>query len=323
MDIQKFKALCWQGNVIEAIDYVKSFKSTDREIVKLEKGLHERFITQTERYVIDSDDPWIKKVIECYLAYFREVLTNNDAQLAEKKLITRLLDCLDIRKDSSIMEVESQLESVFSQKGYTFLGGITQPYRGPYIWKKTQKRVFKVTLPTGIQEVTVYFLSDFLLLSWAHYASLGMTYSGGWCKEEGLYYVNSDNEDIDTESVDFQVWFLKHEAQHLNDYKRYPNLDSVNLEYRAKLIELLYHPNSNKVLGKYMKEQKNDVTVPHSYAAYSIMKGLSKMIFDGNFSDDPEHWESLEFKLIKDSATTLFYENEERLRKDKMNNGGE
>lgn len=314
MDIQKFKALCWQGNVIESIDYIKSLKSTDRQAIQLANRLHERFISQTEEYDIDSHDPWIKKVVKCYFAYFRKVLTNNNEKIAENKLITDLLGCLDMQKGSAIEEIETQLESIFREKGYSFLGGITKPYRGPYIWKTTKKRVFEVSLPSGTQEVTVYILSEFLLLSWPHYASLGITYSGGWCKEEGLYYVNSDSKDIDTESVDFQVWFLKHEAQHLSDYKRYPNLNSVNLEYRAKLIELMYHPNPNKVVDKYIKEQKNDVRAPHSYAAYIIMSGLSELIFHGKCREDAEQWKAIEPEKIKDSATRLFYENEQQLQ---------
>lgn len=317
MDIQKFKALCWQGNVNKAIDYIRSLKSNDIEVLQLERKLHERFISQTEEYVIDSDDPWIKKVVEYYLAYFREVLTANKEQLAEKKLIKDLLSCLEIKDDSTIEEIESELESIFRKKGYSFLGDVTKPYRGPYIWKKTQRRDFEVSLPSGIQEVTVYIISDFLLISWAYYASLGMTYSGGWCKEEGLYYVNvgcEDIDDIDTESVDFQVWFLKHEAQHLSDYKKYPNLNSVNLEYRAKLIELMYNPNPKRVVDKYIKQGKKDVTSPHSYAAYAIIRGLSKLIFSDTYIEDTEQWKEIDSKEIRDTATSLFHENEQQLQ---------
>ena len=42
----------------------------------------------------------------------------------------------------------------------------------------------------------------------------------------------------DTEN--FEVSYLKHEAQHLADFQRFPGLPSAELEYRAKLTELAF-----------------------------------------------------------------------------------
>ncbi|SHJ43145.1 hypothetical protein SAMN02745163_01951 [Clostridium cavendishii DSM 21758] len=92
------------------------------------------------------------------------------------------------------------------------------------------------------------------MLGWLHFATMGKHYPGGWAKPEGLYYVNNENKEIDTNSIDFQVWFLKHEAQHLSDYKSFPNLKTIDLGYRAKLVEPIYHTEKHKIIGKFKDE---------------------------------------------------------------------
>jgi len=218
-----------------------------------------------------------------------------------------------INQDSNLDEIEIVLENIFREKGYSFLGGVTSPFRGPYIWKNTLKKEFNVLLPDGEQEVVVYFISDFLMLSWAHFATMGKHYSGGWAKPEGLYYVNSGIEDIDTNSTEFQVWFLKHEAQHLSDYKLFPNLNGTNLEYRAKLIELIYNPQPYNLIEKFLNQSKNDKSLPHSYAAYSIIKQLSSSIFGQGCVYDKRQWENIKSNIISNTAYELFLQNNKSL----------
>lgn len=314
MDVEKFKSLCWQGDVNKAINYIKSLKSNDSETIELEKTLIERFISQTEKYDIKSDDSFIKEVVECYLSYFREVLTTQNNESAEKKLLENLSEIIGDECKQCLNDIEQELATCFKERGYSFIGGITKPYRGPYIWKTTKREEFDVSLPSGNQKVVVFFLSDFLLISWAHYASIGLCYAGGWCTNEGLYYVNCDNRTVDTDTERFKVWFLKHEAQHLSDYEKYPNLNSVNLEYRAKLIELMYNTKPFGTLSGYLKGAKKDVNLPHSYASYAIIKGLNRIVFGEEVSKSIDEWSSIEAKIINNAATELFNENEEELK---------
>ncbi len=313
MEIEKFYSICLQGNILEAIEYLRLFKDKNEDAFKLEKQFTNRFLTQEESWEINSEDSWIKDVVKYYFIYFRSVLTDNSIDEAEKQLISSLSNLLRI-KDYDLDEIESELKNVFKEKGYSFLGGVTKPYRGPYIWKKTQQKDFKVLLPGGEQKVTVYIISDFLMLSWAHFATMGKYYSGGWAKKEGLYYVNNSSEEIDIYSTDFQVWFLKHEAQHLSDYEKYPNLNAINLEYRAKLIELIYKPNPYSLIEKFVNQSNNDKSIPHPYAAYSIIKGLSLSIFGKEYVDDNEQWRNIDSNLISKEALQLFMENEKNLQ---------
>jgi hypothetical protein len=272
----------------------------------------ERFYNPDYIHEIDSDDSWVRSVLYEYITYFRSVLTGISALEAEKELITGLTGLLTC-KSNNLDEIEDELKKRFVEKGYSFLGGITPPYRGPYIWKTTSRKEFSVILPEDEQKMTVYFVSDFLMLSWAHFATLGERHTGGWAAADGLYYVNNSDREIDTESVNFQVWFLKHEAQHLSDYRKYPGLKPVNLEYRAKLIELIYNPDSVSLMEKFINEAKNDVTLPHSFAAYSIIKGLSPVLFNEEYINTAGRWKSIRTKDISEAALKLFSINTEKL----------
>lgn len=311
--MKKFYSICLQGNVLEAIEYLRSLKDKDDDIIRLEKRYEERFLSGNEVYKIKSDDLWVRDVLNCYFSYFRYVLTDNSIEEAEQHLIASLRKLVNIDGEPDLDEIESQLESIFRDKGYSFLGGITPPFRGPYIWRKTFKREFYVALPDFKQQVTVYFLSDFLLLSWAHFATMGKHYAGGWAKPEGLYYVDIGDDPIDINSNWFKFCFLKHEAQHLSDYDKFPNLNARNLEYRAKLVELIYFPQPYDLIEKFINEAKDDKNFSHSYAAYSIIKQLSTLIFGQANVEDKHLWKGMKSELISNTAFELFLQNTKSL----------
>lgn len=314
MDTKKFYAKCLQGNVLEAIDYLKSLENKSEEIQELEQKYIHRFITQDEVLLIDSEDPFILKILQCYYKYYIAVLTNHDVQESEKHLIENLTKVLGIHDDVDLDAIENKLETIFGEKGYSFLGGRTTPYCGPYIWKTTKKEDFLVELPYGDQKLTVFFASEFLMMSWLHFATFGKHHTGGWAKEEGIYYVNADNREIDTRSADFQVWFLKHEAQHVRDYAEHPELTGADLEYRAKLVELIYYPDTFNKLEAFLNQAKNDQSIAHPYAAYLIIDRLSKAFFSEEFVENIEKWRVFDPDAISREAWKLFMENEQDLR---------
>ncbi len=118
------------------------------------------------------------------------------------------------------------------------MGGKTGGYYGPYIWKDTEKRSYMVELPEGIQPYTVYFHRGFIFNSWLSYISLGEVSTGGWADEDGTIHCIADSYNESSEA--FQVSLLKHEAQHTRDLRAFPNMSKELLEYRAKLVELIY-----------------------------------------------------------------------------------
>jgi hypothetical protein len=313
MDMQKIYSMCLQGNILNVIEYLKTLEDKSSDIVMLEKQYEDRFLSDNKTYEVGSDDSWIEDVVNCYFRYFRSVLTNNSVENSEKNLIMNLSKLANINQDSNLDEIESVLENIFREKGYSFLGGVTPPYRGPYIWKDTLKKEFNVSLPESEQAVTVYFISDFLMLSWIHFATMGKHWSGGWAKPEGMYYIDNGSEPIDTNSTRFQVRFLKHEAQHLSDYKQFPNLNARNLEYRAKLVELIYNPLPHDLIEQFLNQSKNDKCLPHPFAAYSIIKNLSSLIFAQEYVYTIQQWRNIKTDLIYSSASELFFQNNKNL----------
>lgn len=151
------------------------------------------------------------------------------------------------------------------------------------------------------------------MLSWQHFATFGKHHSGGWAKTEGLYYVDNRNEHIDINSTKFQVWFLKHEAQHLSDYKKFPNLNSRNLEYRAKLIEIIYHQEPYELLERFLMQACNNKKLPHPYSEYVIIKQLSSSIFKEGYVGEKKQWRSVESRLISNTAMELLLHNNKKL----------
>lgn len=313
MDIEKLYAICLQGNVLKGIEYLKSFRNKDNYIDTLEKQYVERFISNDEVYEINSEDPWIISVISAYFSYYKSVLTNHSAKDSGIKLIENLSKLVTVKDGISLDEIEMELENIFKEKGFSFLGGVTPPYRGPYIWKNTLKKDFKVSLPDSVENVTVYFISEFLMLGWQHFATFGKRHTGGWAKAEGLYYVDNGDEPVNINTTKFQIWFLKHEAQHLSDYKKFPDLNARNLEYRAKLIEIIYHPEPYELIEKFLLRACGNKNLPHPYAEYVIIKQLSSLIFKQDYIVDRKQWRSVESKLLSNAAMELLLYNNKKL----------
>lgn len=302
---------CLQGNVKDVIEYLKSCEDDEAKVLQMQ---YERRFLGDEPYPIDAKDPWIRKVVSCYFDYFKRVLMKQSEEESQM-LLEQELGKLVEGEFSDLDVIEEKIEGIFNKKGYSFLGGRTTPYRGAYIWKTTKKQSFNVTLLDAKENVDVYFISDFLMLSWMHFATFGKHYAGGWAKPEGLYYVNADKELVDTDSNTFQAWFLKHEAQHLSDYKNFPNLDGRNLEYRAKLMELIYMDEPLSGLEKFLTQAQNNKSVHHAYAAYHIIKGYSQKLFDKDYVEDQAVWATLGNTLISETAKILFIENTNTLTK--------
>lgn len=112
MDIQKFYSICMQGNVLRAIEYLQTFensKNNDSDIITLNKQYQECFLNSNEIYKIDSDDSWIKDMINCYFNYFRSVLTNHSARDAENDLAANLLF---LQNNKSLCEAGNETEGI-------------------------------------------------------------------------------------------------------------------------------------------------------------------------------------------------------------------
>ncbi len=100
----------------------------------------------------------------------------------------------------------------------------------------------------------------------------------------------------------FRVSYLNHEAQHFSDYQRFPGLSPVNLEYRAKLAELIAAKSAKRLFRKFTAEAKKDLKFPHSHASWRL---LNDMGLPGSAN------------LASQKAIRLLQQNNLRLEKDK------
>ncbi|MFT4415584.1 hypothetical protein ACLM5H_17145 [Fredinandcohnia humi] len=306
MNLTTFYSLCLQGDITSAIELLEATSpKTPEEDTLLEK-YKKRFYGE-EMIGIEISDPWIRDAIHIYHNYFHDVLMKKLHEYkAEEELAKRLSSFLE-ESFSSAEDAEIALKKEFEVRGYYFLGGVTPPYRGPYIWKTQEKLTYDVVLPNETQTITVYHMKDFLMESWLSYVTLEHKGAGGWANESGVF-CNYDRYKDDLESNQYVISFLKHEAQHFNDYLHYPILESKDLEYRAKLVELIYYDN-HEVLEKFLIQAKDDPQFPHPKAAYEVIKGLSRKVHQQNYNNHMEEWKAIDYNIISSYALELHQEN--------------
>ncbi len=268
-----------------------------------------------------SADEWIRDVASAYFTYFQCVGDDERANReAVKTLAFSLRALVPAGHRRSMDQIEDFLFAEFQRKGWVFLGGRTGPYYGPYIWKRTEKRVFDVQLPDRHERVTVFFMHEFLMRSWMHFQTYGKHGTGGWVKyhdvpwEDGLYCVASvyDMEHLEQDPV-FQVSLLKHEGQHYADKAAFPTISSTDLEYRAKLVELIYYTEIRFRFTAIIREAAPSKTDPHRSAAHRILHGLSERIFGKPYIDDEISWRSIPYEKIQAESRSLLLEHTRKL----------
>ncbi len=268
-----------------------------------------------------SADEWVRDVLATYCAYFLSVGEDEAVNRAAKQTLTSALKALvPAGNRRTLDQIEDFLSAAFRQRGFFFLGGMTGPYYGPYIWKRTEKRMFDVVLPGAHVHVNVFFMHDFLMRSWMHFQTFGAHGTGGWAKnnespwEDGLYCVAAeyDLDHLDQDPV-FQVSLLKHEAQHYADKAACPGMSSTELEYRAKLVELIYYPEMRYRLAAIIREAAPNNTDPHRRSAHRILRELSKNILHMPYVKDEKAWRSVSYDKIQAEAERLFKEDTRQL----------
>lgn len=188
--------------------------------------------------------------------------------------------------------LEDLLAPLIEARGYHFLGGRTTGYFGPYIWKATTPETYQVNLPTGVQTYTVQMMDGFVSLSWLEFISLGELSTGGWQDGDSqMFCVANSYPKGKRNGSNFQISFLKHEAQHAWDKNHFPGLSPTMLEYRAKLVELIYYPELSKLFEFLSGADPDHRENVHTYSNYQVGHALSMMIFGNEFVVDQAQWQ--------------------------------
>jgi len=298
-----YYSYCLQANLKGGLRAIRQTKSSEKKNAEiLRRKVLRRFIKKDEINRIHCSDRFVKAVIHTYRNYYQSVLLNpKKVTFFNKQLDSSLGEIaksenIKINSNISRGSLEKILTREIKRRGYHSLFGTVSPFRSLLVWKNQNTKKFSVVLPEGKQGVNVVFMEDFLELSWLHYATFGKYYVGGWAKKDSLYCVKQAYK---INSSKFLVHYLAHEAQHFADYKSFPKLQQVDLEYRAKLAELSLTDRPNRFLQKLKLEAINDKHKPHSFAAYSILKSIG---------------DSSSVKKIRLSAEKLLKEHSEKLK---------
>ena len=235
-----------KGNLRAAMTYLGQFQETT---ALYQKGVA---LYQKEHYLTYDVDAELNEILLIYQKYYRDAFyLELSAEEAAQRLRERLAELFQTTSDFSLDKLEEMAGDAFRQKSLHALMGRTSGYYGPYIWKDEELRHYKVELPEGTQDYAVKFLDGFIMKSWLDYISFGETGTGGWSNGDGL--IHCVRTAYDLESENFQVSLLKHEAQHSMDQAHYKGITNEELEYRAKLVELIYS-RERRMLERFVSQ---------------------------------------------------------------------
>jgi hypothetical protein len=172
--------------------------------------------------------------------------------------------------------------------GFHQINGKTLPYFDLMLWKTEETRDFDIELTDSQQPVTVIFMHDFVSMGWSHFASFGAAATSGWAAEDSLYCVAWA---YDVQSENFRISYLKHETRHFADYAKYPELEGIDLEYRAKLTELAFASTSlHRLLRDFTANGADNPKAPHAYANYRVVRDVYQAIFQRPLPEHLDPW---------------------------------
>ncbi|MEG0309212.1 MAG: hypothetical protein RR636_14815 [Clostridium sp.] len=280
-----FKGLLIQGKLHEAVTYLESFEDKVADV----KKYHERF--EGRKFGNKTKNLVINNILNAYANYYVDYFWDKKTELeARKSLQHRLMEIINYSVVLDFSECEKLIGELVEQQGYSFLGDTTGMLYGPYIWKSNKKVVYEVEIPSGIQKVTINMLDGFVSRSWLDFIALGKIGTSGWASPSGELYCVRKSYKNKLNTLSFKISYLKHEAQHLSDFELNKEMDGVDLEYRAKLTELIYYPNL-KLFHLFINEaSKKEKCNSHSYASYLIVRNLSERIFNEEYVSSWSRW---------------------------------
>lgn len=287
--------LAWlkKGRLRPAMEYLARFPE-QAELYRQYMSLY-----QQEHYLSYDVDSQLQDILLAYQKYYRDAFyLEKSPEEAAEGLRARLAGLLGAGA-ASLDELEELAAEAFRAGGFHFLGGRTGGCYGPYIWRTEELRRYEVELPEGVQEYAVKLLGGFVMESWLSYLTFGLSGTGGWSNGDGLIHCVKRHYDLESES--FRVSLLKHEAQHASDQSRYPGMSSADLEYRAKLVELIYS-EERQLLGRFLQEA--DAANPssgHGLAAERIVRGFARQ-------QDGDGLAALPIETVRAAALELFRE---------------
>ncbi len=321
------------GEVKYVLDKMEKTESLSNPLVNYEyqdfrRKMFARFVSNNEKFENTSKNKIINDISGIYRNYWRKKLLKaspkdmTDSILYQNivsYLISNKLTTLSKESLSKNIRNDSVLKRVIENQGFKANFNFRNGFQELFIWNKETIKKYTVTLPKKTIKTKVVFIESYHLNGYDDYASFAYSTVGGWAiKESATLFCNKNGYDLNSEK--FKVSYLKHESIHFTDLNDYPNLSPADLEYRAKVIELMYctkatiYDQINEFIIEANKQDRNN---SHPYASYVLIKNLSKLLFNSKFKSDINDWEKIPVEKINKAAKSLYEKSEEILRKDK------
>jgi hypothetical protein len=310
------------GEIGNVLDKMKAIKSLSNPLInfayqKWKKKMYARFISKEEVFENTSGNKIINDLSNIYREYWRiELLKHNPENRTDSSLYNNITEYIltnqltNLSKDSlqKTIKNDSELKRIIEKQGFKVDFKYRNGFQELFIWDKETTNKYEVILPNDTIYSTVVFIESYHINGYDNYASLGSSSVGGWAiKESATLYCNKSDYDLTSEH--FTVSYLKHESLHFTDLNNYPNLSAADLEYRAKLIELMYCTEKtiyDRVIQFINGANSADRNHSHPYANHMLIKNLSKMIFNTEYESNYKKWKKIPVKKINEAATSLY-----------------
>jgi hypothetical protein len=316
-----FQAL--QGNMAPVVHVLDTLEDQrlKKDQVKMKDVLLHRFGAQDEHYDYRTPDTTVVAIMRIYHRYWRNVLMDTAARYAQDSLLIEHV-CAHLLKHPAKLQIGDPgaiteqwadlLQQHLKFHGYYAAVGKTGAFYDLLLHGAETEMRYPVTMPEDTLDVKVVFMDSVISNGWEGYATADTYYPGGWATDSALYCARSS---YDLTSEQFSVSYLKHEGEHFADYKRFPKLQSPDLEYRAKLVELgAARETLYGLIRFFLQNSAYDATNPHAYANFCVIRDLSRSLFQKEREEDIGAWKALPLEVIQRAATSLLLKHTKDLR---------
>lgn len=270
----RYVAMAIQGDLSGALELFEApFLEREPAAAELKARFEARFYPPADTNSPDRNSTFTEKITDAYRRYWRRTLMGSPVD-TNISLDTELAALIEMTSQAipEGQDVYDALNGELAKRRIRFYGNPDPPMRDLFLWKEETLRRYQVRLTDTTLRLTVHFMDEFLLRGWKEYASLGLATTTGWVDGGELFCLAGAYE---TGSERFEVSYLKHEARHLADLERFPEMESVELEYRSKLTELAFADRSLvAVLEDFAVKAAENPGSPHAMANWRVVRDV-------------------------------------------------
>ncbi|MEJ8568199.1 hypothetical protein [Elongatibacter sediminis] len=277
---------------------------------ELSTGFEARFINRSEPLSPATGQAFIDGLVAIFRRYWTEALVNpGDAPRAAARLdsaLTALLASHDAGQGAAPRDpadAYARVRATVRNAGYGISLSSGAPLHDLVVWKDETRKHYRVDLTDSTETVEVVFVDGLVSQGWRHFASMGLNATSGWTSGDVLYCVRWS---YDPATEPFRVSYLKHEARHFADFRRYPELDDTTMEYRAKLTELAYaNRTASRLLQRFTSERSAAGASAHARANDRVAQDMYREVFGQSLPEHLDAWSVVGPERINPAARRL------------------